>query len=357
MGDLTVLITGGCGFIGSNLAVLLKRKYTNYTIVCVDNLKRRGAELNIPRLTQAGIVFIHGDVRNMEDLELPVSPDIIIDAAAEPSVLAGADGSLNYVINTNLNGTIHILGFALKHQAKLLFLSTSRVYPIDYLEEITCEVTDTRFELKPVQVLPGVTQKGISEAFLLDKARSVYGATKLASELLLTEYKAFGGLQYVVNRCGVVAGPYQMGKVDQGVIALWVAMHYWKKDVRYFGYGGEGKQVRDVLHIEDLFCLIDYQIHHFDQVNGQTFNVGGGRPCSVSLKELTAVCAAVTGNKVKEHAVVQNRQGDIPLYLSDTTRIQQATGWQPVKNVQDIVEDVFHWIHRNESSLKPILCQ
>ncbi|GGH69584.1 CDP-paratose 2-epimerase [Filimonas zeae] len=357
MGNLTILITGGCGFIGSNLAVLLKRKYTNYTIVCVDNLKRRGSELNIPRLTSEGIVFIHGDVRNMEDLDLPMRPDIIIDAAAEPSVLAGADGALSYVVNTNLNGTVHLLRFAVQHKAKLIFLSTSRVYPIAYLEAIKYQTTDTRFELLPVQLLPGVTLKGISEAFLLDKARSIYGTTKLASELLLAEYEAFLGLQYVVNRCGVVAGPYQMGKVDQGVMALWVARHYWKKDVSYFGYGGEGKQVRDILHIEDLFCLIDYEIHHFEKVDGHTFNVGGGRQCSISLKELTAICAAVTGNTVKEHAVVQNRQGDIPLYLSDNTKIQQATGWKPVKNVQQIVEDVFEWIRANESLLKPILCQ
>jgi len=355
--DLTILITGGCGFIGSNLAILLRQKYANYTIVCLDNLKRRGSELNVLRLTQAGIQFIHGDVRNMEDMELPFRPNIIIDAAAEPSVLAGADGSLDYVINTNLGGTVHVLRLAVKHGAKLLFLSTSRVYPIAYLEEVQYQVTENRFELQPLQLLPGVTQKGISEAFLLDKARSVYGATKLASELLLAEYKAFFGLQYVVNRCGVVAGPYQMGKVDQGVIALWVARHYWKQNVTYFGYGGEGKQVRDILHIADLFRLTDYQIHHFEQVDGQTFNVGGGLTSAISLKELTAICAQVTGNKVKEHAVAENRKGDIPLYLSDTTRIHQATGWQPVKNVHDIVTDVFHWIQQNESFLKPILCQ
>lgn len=356
MSEQTILITGGCGFIGSNLAILLKSKYTNYTIICIDNLKRRGSELNLPRLKNAGIEFIHGDIRNIEDIDITLNPDFIIDAAAEPSVLAGMDSALSYVINTNLNGTVNILRFAVKHQAKLLFLSTSRVYPIAYLEQLNYQPGNTRFELMPEQLLPGVSLKGISEAFLLDKARSVYGTTKLASELLLAEYKAFFGLQYVVNRCGVVAGPYQMGKVDQGVIALWVAMHYWKKDVTYFGYGGTGQQVRDVMHVEDLFNLVDYQIHHFDQVDGETFNAGGGRDCSVSLKELTAVCATITGNKVKEHAFIENRKGDIPLYLSDTTKLHSITGWKPANNIHDIVEDVFQWIRENDSFLKPILC-
>lgn len=357
LNNRTILIAGGCGFIGSNLAVLLKRKYPDYQIICIDNLKRRGAELNIARLDEAGVDFIHGDIRHFEDIDIPVKPDFIIDAAAEPSVMAGMDSALQYVIHTNLNGTLHLLRFAASCKAKLIFLSTSRVYPIAYLEAIQYQVQDSRFALAAEQVLPGVTQHGISEAFLLDKARSIYGATKYASELMIEEYRAFFGLEYVVNRCGVVAGPYQMGKTDQGVVALWVARHYWKQDISYFGYGGEGKQVRDVLHVEDLFRLIDYQLHHFELVSGQTFNVGGGLFSSVSLKELTAICSTITGNKVAAHVVAGDRKGDIPLYISDNTRISHTTGWKPEKSVHHIVEDVFSWIQQNDSFLKPILCK
>src|SRR5690349_885101 len=146
MSKLTILITGGCGFIGSNLCVLIKQKYPGYDIIALDNLKRRGSELNIARLTNHEIKFIHGDIRLADDLVLQYDIDFIIDAAAEPSVMAGVGSSLNYVISTNLNGTINALELAVKHKAKFIFLSTSRVYPISKLEAIKYrEDDDTRF--------------------------------------------------------------------------------------------------------------------------------------------------------------------------------------------------------------------
>lgn len=355
MGNISILITGGCGFVGSNLSLLLKEKYPGYTIVALDNLKRRGSELNINKLKEAGVGFIHGDIRNTEDLDLGRKFDYIIDAAAEPSVMAGMGAMLNYVINTNLTGTINTLELAARSGAKFIFLSTSRVYPIAYLESIKYTEGATRFDLSDQQDLPGVSNKGISEAFPLDKARSVYGATKLASELLIEEFREFFDVNYVINRCGVIAGPHQMGKVDQGVITLWVARHYWKKDVAYFGYGGTGKQVRDALHILDLFDLVDYELHHFDKVAGNTFNAGGGLASSVSLQELTKICAAITGNTVGTSSVAENRKGDIPLYITDNTKIERHIGWQPKRNINDIITDTFNWIHKNEKQLKPIL--
>jgi len=354
MGHISILITGGCGFIGSNLCLLLREKYPSYRIVSLDNLKRRGSELNLPRLRDAGVEFIHGDIRNPEDL--PAGPfDFIIDAAAEPSVMAGMGPELNYVINTNLNGTINTLGLAAKTGAKFIFLSTSRVYPIHYLESLNYSEGPSRFELRPQQAIPGVTPEGISEHFPLDKARSVYGATKLASELLLEEFREFFGVDYVINRCGVIAGPHQMGKVDQGVITLWVARHFWKREVAFFGYGGTGKQVRDALHILDLFDLVDYELHNFDSVSGKIFNAGGGLSSSVSLRELSSFCAEVTGNKVAANPVPENRKGDIPWYITDNTKITTHTGWKPRRNIRDIVQDTYIWIRENEQMLKPIL--
>lgn len=355
MAAISILITGGCGFVGSNLSILLKEKYPQYNIVALDNLKRRGSELNISRLKDAGIEFIHGDIRNTEDLNIDPKFDYIIDAAAEPSVMAGMGPTLNYVINTNLTGTINTLELAAKHNAKFIFLSTSRVYPIEYLEHINYTEGATRFELSKNQTLPGVSQLGIAENFPLDKARSIYGSTKLASELLIEEFREFFGVKYVINRCGVIAGPYQMGKVDQGVMTLWVARHYWNRDVAYFGYGGTGKQVRDALHILDLFDLVDYEVHNFDNVNGRTLNAGGGLQSSVSLQELSAICAEVTGNKVGASSVSQNRKGDIPLYITDNTKITGIIGWKPKRGIKEIVTDTFNWINKNEKQLKPIL--
>lgn len=353
--NISILITGGCGFVGSNLCILLKEKYPGYIIVALDNLKRRGSELNILRLKNAGVEFIHGDIRNPEDLNLESKFDFIIDAAAEPSVMAGMDDSVNYLINTNLNGTINTLKLAARTGSKFIFLSTSRVYPIAHLENIKYCEGATRFELLEQQPLPGVSRKGISELFPLDTARSFYGSTKLASELLIEEFREFLSVDYVINRCGVIAGPYQMGKVDQGVITLWVARHFWNMEITYIGYGGSGKQVRDVLHISDLFDLVDFEIHNFEKVSGNTYNAGGGTNSSVSLLELTQICEQVTGNKVKSNIVTANRKGDVPLYITDNSKITSQTGWQPQRSITDIVTDIYTWIKWNEKQLKPIL--
>jgi len=356
VGHLTVLITGGCGFVGSNLCLLLKEKNPDYKIIALDNLKRRGSELNIPSLKNAGIEFVHGDIRQKGDLDLIEQPlDFIIDAAAEPSVLAGMGPTLNYVLDTNLGGTINTLEFAARKKAKFIFLSTSRVYPIEYLEQLKYHESDTRFIIDAAQEIPGISPAGIAENFPLDKARSVYGTTKLASELMIEEFRAFFGVDYVINRCGVIAGPYQMGKVDQGVVTLWVSRHFWKKPVSYFGYGGTGKQVRDVLHILDLFDLIDYEMTNFDVVSGKTMNAGGGIPSSTSLCELTELCRLITGNTVEAIPVLQNRQGDIPLYITDNSRITTTTGWMPKRNMTNVIQDIFEWIRTNEKQLKQIL--
>jgi CDP-paratose 2-epimerase len=351
----TILITGGCGFVGSNLALSLKQKYPGYTIYALDNLYRKGSELNVPRLSEQGIKYIKGDVRNKEDLLLDEPIDAIIDAAAEPSVMAGMNDSIDYLVQTNFNGTVNLLNVAAQHKADFIFLSTSRVYPIAPLEQLTYHETDTRFVLDEKQKWTGCSAKGIGENFPLEGARSLYGTTKLASELMILEYEAFFGLKAVINRFGVITGPYQMGKVDQGVVVLWMARHFWKKGIKYFGYGGTGKQVRDLLHIHDLFRLVDQQLHNMEQFKGKLYNAGGGNEVSVSLKELTHLCASITGNKVAEEAVPVNRVGDVPLYITDNSLITKEVGWKPEKSAQHILEDIFDWLKQNEKQLKPIL--
>lgn len=350
-----ILIPGGCGFVGSNLATKLKQNYPNYEITVLDNLKRRGSELNIQRLKENDIEFVHGDIRNPEDLEGIKAMNLIIDASAEPSVLAGLDGSQNYLINTNFNGTINCLNLALKHKADFLFLSTSRVYPINQIDKINFTETDTRFQISEQQPIPGITPQGIDETFPLEGYRSLYGATKLASELVIAEYGNMLGLRTIINRCGVITGPYQMGKVDQGVVVLWVARHYWKKKLAYFGYGGEGKQVRDMLHIDDLYDLVDYQIHNIDDVNGKTFNVGGGLNCSTSLKELTQICEQVTGNSIEIGKVPETRTADIRIYVTNNQKVTDEINWTPKRTPQQIISDIHNWIHKNEQTLNKIL--
>ncbi|NCR56580.1 MAG: NAD-dependent epimerase/dehydratase family protein [Microcystis aeruginosa LL13-06] len=349
-----VLITGGAGFVGSSLGLGLAQRYPDWKIIALDNLKRRGSELNIPRLKQAGIEFVHGDVRNAEDLEASALPvDLILECSAEPSVLAGYT-SPGYVLQTNLIGTINCLELARQTQADFIFLSTSRVYPIAYLNQLNYTEIDTRFQLSEQQDLPGVSAFGISEQFPLDLPRSLYGSTKLASELIINEYGDAYGLRTLINRCGVLTGPWQMGKVDQGVFALWVANHYFQKSLKYIGYGGTGKQVRDFLHVADLLDLIDIQIANLAQFKGQTFNVGGGQDFSLSLYETTKLCQEITGNSIMIEAVPENRTGDMPIFITDSRKISSMTGWQPQRDGRKLIQDIFDWIYDHEKELKRI---
>jgi CDP-paratose 2-epimerase len=358
----TILITGGAGFVGSNLAVWLKTRSPNTHVLVLDNLKRRGSETTLPRLRAHGIAFLHADIRTPEDLRDPGleetlggrSIDLLLECSAEPAVLAGYGDGAQYVINTNLVGTINCLELARRHGADILFLSTSRVYPVAALNRLATDETDTRFVLAEAeeQPLPGVSPQGISEQFPLEGARSLYGATKLCSELLLHEYADMYGLRCIINRCGVLTGHWQMGKVDQGVFALWVGRHYFGGRLSYIGWGGQGKQVRDLLHVDDLAELIEVQLRQFDRLAGQTFNVGGGTFSSLSLCETTALCQEITGRRVPIEAVQTNRPADVKLYVTDHTRVTQATGWSPQRSPRQTLQAIYDWMRAHEDQVR-----
>ena len=353
--DSSILITGGAGFVGSQLAMGLRRLYPGTRIVALDNLKRRGSELNLPRLKAADIEFIHGDIRNPGDLDSVGAVDLLLECSAEPSVLAGVNSAPDYLLDTNLGGSIHCFEYARKCGAGVIFLSSSRVYPIGVLEKLAMSKTDTRFELDSTQPVDGVTQDGITENFPLNGPRSLYGATKLCSEILLQEYVSMYGIRGVINRCGVLTGPWQMGKVDQGVVVLWAARHVYGGALSYIGYGGTGKQVRDILHVNDLLDLVVYQIENLDSLNGELFNAGGGREVSVSLQELTAICATASGNTIEIGRVPETRELDVPVYLTDNSYVNQKTGWSPKTSPTAIIDEIVEWLREHETTLRPIL--
>lgn len=349
-----ILITGGAGFVGSNLALKLKADYPEVSITVLDNLKRRGSELSLKRLKAAGIEFVHGDIRNREDLVFE-KVDLLLECSAEPSVMAGIGSSPDYLMNTNLVGTLNCLELAREHKAASLFLSTSRVYPISYINNLKYEVTKTRFEIQDEQEITGASSKGIAENFPLDKPRSLYGTTKLASELVVAEYIDTYGMEAIVNRCGVITGPWQMGKIDQGVFVLWVAKHYFNQSLSYIGYGGEGKQVRDFIHIDDLYRAIRLQLENFKDYNTGTYNIGGGRENSVSLQELTALCKEATGNTIDIASVKEDRSADLRFFITDSSKFLQQSGLSWQKDAKQTVQDIYEWVRDNESDLKPIL--
>jgi CDP-paratose 2-epimerase len=214
----------------------------------------------------------------------------------------------------------------------------------------------TRLALASHQSIPGVSERGISEKFPTDSSRSLYGTSKLASEYLVQEYTANYGLKSVINRCGVIAGPGQFGKVDQGVFTLWVARHFFNQPLKYTGFGGTGKQVRDLIHIQDLISLLEKQIHSKSVFDAQTFNVGGGTRSSVSLLELTNVCREITGNSVAIVSEKDSSAVDIPWYVSDSSKVQAIFDWQPEHTVVQLVTDIKEWLSSNQSILKQSFC-
>jgi CDP-paratose 2-epimerase len=350
----TLLVTGGAGFVGSSFAIHWKKRHPRSTVIALDNLKRRGSELNLPRLKQVGVQFVHGDVRQASDLLGLPHIDALVECSAEPSVLAGYGAGSKYVVDTNLGGTVHCLDLVARDKADLVFLSTSRVYPIAAINGI-CQPSEDGFRIDPNVSLSGASQAGIAEDFPLDGVRSLYGATKLASELLITEYADMHGIRAVIDRCGVIAGPWQMGKTDQGFVLLWLARHHWDLPLQYTGFGGTGSQVRDVLHVDDLCDLVTHQLEHMDEVKGRTFNAGGGRANSTTLRGFTELAEKTTGHSIPISASSEDRQGDLKLYITNNARIQQATGWAPKRDLNTVFSDSYTWLKEHEELLRPIL--
>jgi CDP-paratose 2-epimerase len=352
---MRILVTGGAGFVGANVALGLAARHEGLEVIALDNLHRRGSELNLTRLSEGGVDFLHADVRDLNEV-MDVGPvDAVVECSAEPSVLAGVEGGLDRLVKTNLFGAYACLELCRRHGAQFVFLSTSRVYPVAALASLALTEGDTRFVLADEQPVPGASSRGVSEAFPLDGARTLYGTTKLGAELLTAEYVEAFGIQAVVNRCGVIAGPWQMGKVDQGVFAYWLLAHHYGRPLEYLGFGGHGKQVRDLMHVNDLVDLLDLQLSDPEHWNGHVVNVGGGTGCSLSLLELTELCREVTGRRVPVSASGDDRPGDVPLYISDCTRLFGLTSWRPSTDAASILADTYEWITANEGALEHAL--
>ncbi len=353
---MKILVTGGAGFVGSSLAMEFRKCFPKAKVVVFDNLRRRGAELNLNRFKRSEIEFVHGDIRCSEDLTgLGDKFDFFIDASASSSVHDGQDGHLSYLVQTNLLGTMNCLEFARRYCGGFVFLSSSRVYSIPELLKIPLQESKGRFEIDTDKELPhGLSGSGINETFSTAEFRSLYGATKLASELLIEEYVHSFGLNAIIDRCSVIAGPGQWGTSEQGVFTLWVANHFFQKSLSYTGFGGFGKQVRDLLHPSDLFALILQQLDSVDRYRGKLYNVGGGMENSTSLKELTEICKKVTGNSVQIDPIPNTTKVDIPFFVSDSAQVRSDFSWKPERTVFQIVEDIWTWLKHERETVKDI---
>jgi CDP-paratose 2-epimerase len=353
---MKVLITGGCGFVGSNLAVAFAAG--GHAVTVFDNLSRRGSDLLRVRVADAGADVVIGDVRDPAALERVKGEfDVMIECSAEPSVLAGADGrQAKYLLDVNLAGAINCFEWARARKVPVIFLSSSRVFPYDKLNACEFIESKTRFEL--ARGCQGVTADGVAAGMPLDGVRSLYGASKLCGELILREYAAQYDLPAIIDRCGVIAGPWQLGRIDQGVFTFWLAQHYFKRPLAYIGHGGEGKQVRDLLHIDDLIRLVMRQAvclaSDAPRYRGDVFNAGGGAGSSLSLSEATEICRGLTGHSFDIPGVPQARPADMTWFITDNAATHKEFGWAPRLSARDILKDTHTWIRAHEADLKKI---
>jgi CDP-paratose 2-epimerase len=353
-----ILITGGAGFVGSELAVRLTEK--NHRVVVMDNLVRRGSESNLERLARHGVTFVHGDVRNPEDFEnLPSGIEFLIDVSAQPSVVSGYSNPVFDITNNSL-GVIRVLEFARRHRCPMIFFSTNRVYVVDRLLELPRREAATRIEWDSDawNQLPSETRlrgfdpvHGVSEEFAVDGGqRSIYGLSKLIADASCQEYAHAFDLPLVVNRFGVIAGTGQFAKLDQGWVVWWAIAHYFKLPLKYIGWNG--KQVRDVLFLDDVCSLVELQMGQISRFRGDIFNLGGGSANSLSLREGTTLLERKLGHGTNITVEDSVRKGDLPIYFTDNRKGTQQLKWKPSVTLDQGFDKILAWIRANEDTLR-----
>jgi CDP-paratose 2-epimerase len=334
---MKLLITGICGFAGSALAEELLARIEGLSIWGIDNLMRPGSETNRSRLKNLGVSFLHGDIRCGSDLEALPNVDWVIDAAANPSVLAGVtgSGSSRQLLEHNLVSMIHVLEFCKRSSAGLIVLSSSRVYSVAALAALPLRDTGDAFALDEAAPLPpGVSAAGISAGFPTDAPVSLYGATKLAGEILALEYGAAFGFPVWVNRCGVLAGPGQFGTPDQGIFAFWVNAHLRRRPLKFIGFDGMGKQLRDALHPSDLAALLAAEMRADRRGGRRLYTCGGGPSNAMSLRQLNNWCDSRFGRHAPS-SDLRPRPYDIPWVVMDNAAAKGDFGWSPLIRLED----------------------
>ena len=350
---MRLLITGICGFAGSSIAQCLLERQPGLSITGIDNLMRPGSEGNRPRLRKLGISVIHADLRAASDFESLPAADWVIDAAANPSVLAGVQGGFTsrQLFEHNLAGLINVLEYSKMHKAGMVLLSSSRVYSIPAIAALPLKDCGNCFRLDSSRPLPqGVTARGIGPDFSTAPPVSLYGSTKLASETLALEWGAASDFPVWIDRCGVLAGAGQFGTPDQGIFSYWMNAHLRKRPLRYIGFDGCGKQARDAMHPSDLAALALAQMMAGRSGGRRIYTAGGGSENTMSLAQLTAWCDSRFGPHAPESDPRQ-RPYDIAWAAMDSASAEHDFHWRAEMNLEAILEEIAahaeehpHWL-------------
>jgi len=345
---MKILITGICGFVGFALARRIREAKDDVEIIGLDNLMRLGSESN-RRADRSGIKIFHGDVRSWSDINALPAVDWVLDAAANPSVLAGVDNrsSSRQLVEHNLFGSINLLEYCRRHEAGIILLSTSRVYSIKPLAALPLDVNEFRFVPSfPAINCPGISSAGISEDFSTAAPISLYGATKLASEVLALEYGAAFDFPIWINRCGVLAGAGQFGTAEQGIFSYWV--HAWRsgRPLRFIGFGGHGYQVRDALHPDDLAGMVLNQLNYRGSDRQRICNVAGGSENTMSLLELSNWCSERFGKR-EVSADLRERTFDVPWVVLDSRRAAAEWNWRSEHPLVTILDEIAEHAEQN----------
>ena len=345
---MKILITGVCGFVGSTLARALREARPAWQLSGIDNFIRPGSETNRDPLKKLGVKIVHGDLRHAADLETLPAVDWVIDAAANPSVLAGVDGktSSRQLVDHNLAGTVNMLEFCKAHRAGFILLSTSRVYSIQPLAELKVATVKKAFRPVLKKSVSGLSAAGVAENFSTAPPISLYGATKLASEALALEYGAAFSFPVWINRCGVLAGAGQFGRADQGIFAYWLNSWLLKRPLQSIGFDGRGAQVRDCLHPRDLLPLIEKQMASTGRDKLRVQNVSGGVKSAMSLAQLSDWCMERFGPQ-SVAAEPAPRPFDIPWMVLDSALAKRQWDWQPATPMREILEEIAQHAEQN----------
>lgn len=340
--DMTILITGGAGFIGTNIAQLARKR--NYRVVILDSFIRKGVEENARWLERIGCSIVRGDVRNEQDFaRISATPDAIIHLAANPGIPWSIAWPL-YDFTTNALGTLHVLEYSRRNgRIPVVLASTNKVYT-DELNTIPVTEKPTRYEwsfrttngksLAP-RLRDGISKLGVNESFPTDAAgdhpHSPYGVSKLAADLYCQEYFHMYGVPTVVNRMSCIYGVFQKGVEDQGWMDWFIRAKLQKLPLSIYG---DGKQVRDALFGSDLAELYLREIEQIDRAKGQVMNVGGGSEHTTSLLEVVSYLDSKLDPPLKLE-FKDWRPADQRVYISDHSKVTNLLSWKPVIGVRE----------------------